>query len=258
MVKLISRWICALLLVATTQMCFAQPAGREVVNQSTEWFSVTTNLKVSKRTSFMLEGQFRQVQNLQPMQYQFRTGVEIALNKHFSILPIGYVYTWNYLYGKQPAAFQNNEHRLFEQVSYKHAIGRFNFSHRVRLEQRFIQSHTDQGEGIVVNEGYNIHVSRARYRFMTTVPLNHKKIEANTYFASAYDEAFLSWGGPVTFHEPDQNRIFAGLGYQFKAPLSIQAGFLYQMLIKANGAKQENNLGMQVMLTYNVSLMKAQ
>jgi hypothetical protein len=257
-VRLTSRSICILVLVASASLSFAQPKGRQVVNQSIEWFSFTTNLKVSKRTSIIVEGQFRQAQNMQPMQYQFRTGAEIGLNKHFSIIPLGYVYTWNFLYGKQPAAYENNEHRLFEQVTYKHAIGRFVFSHRARLEQRFLQVHTNEGPEGIVYHGYDMYMNRLRYRFQSMLPLNHAKIEAKTFFATVYDEVFLDWGKPVTFQEPDQNRLFGGFGYQFKSPISIQAGFLYHMLIKANGAQQENNTGIQVMVTYNINLMKPQ
>lgn len=221
-----------------------------------KWFAVTTNWKVSKQAAVILEGQFRQADGFQPMQYQFRTGVDVTINKHFSFVPVGYVYTWNFKYGEQPAAFGNNEHRIWEQVMYKHHVGRFHLSHRARLEQRFVQVHTDDGEGRIINEGYDVYLNRVRYRFMATVPLNRAKIEEKTYFASAYDEAFLSWGDHVTFHEPDQNRLFAGLGYQFSTPLSLQAGFLYQMLIKSNGAKQENNVGFQVQVTYNIDLTK--
>ena len=62
----------------------------------------------------------------------------------------------------------------------------------------------------------------------------------------------MSRGKAVTFYEPDQNRIFIGPGYQFTERLSVHPGFLYQMLIKGNGKQQENNLGIQVMVTYNV------
>jgi len=254
-IKLILRGICILFVLASTQLSLAQPSNREIVDQSIQWFSITSNLKMTQRTTLILEGQFRQAGNFDPMQYQFRTGVDVMLNKHFSIAPIGYVYTWNYKYGEQPAAFENNEHRIWEQVAYKHHVGRFNISHRVRLEQRFVQVHTDK-EGEIIDEGYDVYLNRARYRFMATVPFNHAKVEPKTYFGSFYEEVFYSWGDIVTFNEPDQNRIFAGVGYQVNSPLSIQAGFLYQMLIKANGAKQENNVGVQVMLTYNVDFTK--
>lgn len=241
--------------IAISCGAFAQPANREIVNQSVQWLSVTSNLKVHKKLVLVLEGQFRQVKDFDPMQYQIRTALEIPLNKHFAVVPLGYVYTWNYKYGEQPTHFVNNEHRIWGQVMYKHHISRFNINHRVRLEQRYIQVHSERG-GAVIDEGYDIRQNRVRYRFATTFPIGREKIEAKTYFGSLYDEAFLSWGEGVTFHEPDQNRIFAGVGYQVTSPLAIQAGFLYQMLIKANGTKQENNCGIQVQLTYNLDLTK--
>ncbi|HEY9008627.1 DUF2490 domain-containing protein [Ohtaekwangia sp.] len=244
------------MLVIASQVSFAQPAERKVVNQSIEWFSITTNLKVSKSFTWMLEGQFRQAQDFQPMQYQLRTGLDIAVSKHISIMPLGYVYTWNYRYGKQPLAYGNNEHRIYQQVTYKHNISRISISHRLRLEQRFIQVHTRDTENRLIDQGYDQKLNRLRYRFMATVPINHAKMEAKTYFASAYDEAFLSWGKGITFHEPDQNRLFIGGGYQFNSAFTLQGGFLYQMLIKANGTAQENNVGAQVMFTYNIDLTK--
>jgi hypothetical protein len=242
------------LLTLSSLVSLAQPADRKIVNQSIEWISVTTNWKVSTRTTLIVEGQFRQAELFQPMQYQFRTGAEIMLNKHFSIVPVGYVYTWNPKYGKQPAAFANNEHRIWEQITYKHNISRIKFSHRLRWEQRFIQSHTDTGDGHVVNNGYDVFQKRLRYRFHAVVPLNHAALDPKTWFVSVYDEAFYSWGENVTFQEPDQNRLFGGMGYQVSKPLSVQAGMLYHMLIKANGAKQENNVGVQVQVAYNIDL----
>jgi len=242
-----------LLLTCSIATAQAQPAGRAVVNQPVQWFSAAANLKLSKTLTAIVEGQYRYAGSLDPMQYQARTGLEVRLNSHVSIVPVGYVWTENFLYGKQPMAFKNNEHRIWEQISYKHGIGRFKFDHRLRLEQRFLQVHTRTAEGAVIDEGFTNRQGRLRYRFMAKVLLGHKKdFEAHTWYAAAYDEVFYSWGKAVTFHEPDQNRLFGGLGYQVCKPLSIQAGFFYQMLIKANGAQQENNVGFQVALNYTL------
>lgn len=251
-------WFCTILILLTlgSLASVAQGIDREIVNQSIEWVSVTTDWKVSSRTSLMVEGQFRQAESFQPMQYQLRTGAEITLNKHFSFVPVGYVYTWNHRYGEQPAKFKNNEHRLWEQVTYKHSVRRLNVSHRVRLEQRFLQTHVDKGAGEVVDEGYAVFQNRLRYRLMVMLPLTRASLDPKTWFASVYNEAFLSGGENVTFHEPDQNRLYAGAGYQFAKPLSVQAGVLYQMLIKANGAQQENNVGVQVQVVYNIDLTR--
>jgi hypothetical protein len=235
---------------------FAQPADRQIVNQSLQWFSIASNIKLNNTVTVYVEGQFRYADNFDPMQYQARTALDITLNKHWSFVPLGYVYTWNYLYGKQPASFINNEHRVWQQLMYKHKFKTINLSHRFRVEERFIEIHTKDSEGVVLNQGYDNHQTRFRYRFMATMPLKGEKIEAKSFFAGVYDEVFVSRGKLVTFHEPDQNRIFAGLGYQFNSSFNILAGPLYQLLIKSNGAKQENNVGVQVMATYNFDLSK--
>jgi hypothetical protein len=180
--------------------------------------------------------------------------VDFSVNKHLSVLQ-GYVYSWNPIYGKQPASYVNNEHRIFEQVVYKHQIGRLNISHRGRLEQRFVEVHQNNN-GEVIDKGYDLFLNRVRYRLMINIPLNHAKMDPKTIYASFYDEAFLEFGSNVIYHKPDQNRLFTGLGYQVNKQFGIQGGFFYQTLIKLSGVKQENNIGFQVFATYNIDLTK--
>ena len=71
-----------------------------------------------------------------------------------------------------------------------------------------------------------------------------------------YDEVFVSWGEFVTYNQIDQNRIFVGVGYQFTKDFTIQSGPFWQLLVKANGAQQENNIGIGTWLTYNFDLTK--
>ncbi|HMJ67516.1 MAG TPA: DUF2490 domain-containing protein [Cyclobacteriaceae bacterium] len=235
------------------ELTFAQTAPRAVVAQPIEWSSLTSNVKVNKYLSLQLEGQFRFAHTFQPMQFQFRTAAEIHLTKKLSIVPIGYVYTANPVYGKQPAKFVNNEHRLWQQVMFKHKAGRVHLSHRARIEQRYIQVHTINN-GEVVNEGFDYFANRARFRFMMNVPFGNKEMGPKTVFGSFYEEVFVSWGPKTTFHKPDQNRVFAGVGYQVTKDFTVTSGLIYQMLIKANGTMQENNLGVQVMVGYNFDL----
>ena len=245
------RLIAIVFFIGIGILSFAQPAGRAIVNQSAQWFATTANLKVAKRLTILLDGQYRFIQG-EPQQDQARIGFDVKINDHLSIIPVAYVYTWNYLYGKQPAGHRTNEHRFWQQAFYKHSVGRFKLDHRVRYERRFIELYDKEN----VYQGYDQRQNRARYRFMARYPLNKPSIDPKTLFASAYDEVFISWGGPITFHKPDQNRIFAGLGYQFTKEFNLQGGFIYQELIKSNGAKQENNVGFQILLGYNVDLTK--
>ncbi len=174
------------------------------------------------------------------------------------ITPFGIVYTWNYQYGEQPAAFVNDEIRVYQQFGARNNLGRFILNHRFRTEERFIQTHSAGASGEPVDEGFDENFQfRIRYRLIVNYPLSSKELVPKAWFASAGDEIFLSWGDAVTYHKPDQNRVFGGIGYQFTKSASIVGYGFYQMLIKSNGTKQENNVGAFVMLTWNLDLREA-
>lgn len=248
--------ICFALVFGVIQLATAQSTERQTVNQSIQWAAFTSQLKVSNKLSVLLDGQFRQTGSLDPMQYQARTGLDIRINEHFSLVPVGYVYTWNYQYGKQPSAFANNEHRLWQQVMFKHDAGIVDFEHRLRLEQRFLQHHSVNDHGQVTYDGYSIFQQRLRYRLQARIPMNNKTFEPGTYYAIIYDEIFKSWGEKVSYSDPDQNRVFAGLGYQFEKNFSMHIGGIYQLLVKQNGMQQENNFGLLMQITYNINLAR--
>ena len=255
MVRLTSFLVFALVL--SLHSTFAQSAGREKVSQGLQWFALTSNIKMTKRLTLMAEGQFRFADDFDQQQYQARTALDLNLTDHLTIAPLGYVYTWNYRYGKQPAQYENNEHRMFQQIFYKHNLGRLKVDHRLRTEERFIQQHSTMSDGTVVDDGYINKQFRVRYRFMAKLPLNSPTVEPGTYYAAVYDEVFFSWGEKVTYHRADQNRIFAGLGYQFDDRLGVIGGLLHQALVKSNGVMQENNIGFLIHFTYNVDLTEA-
>jgi hypothetical protein len=230
----------------------AQSTKREVVSQSIEWLSLNSNIKIHKHYGLTVDLQNRFVQDLSSMQHMWRVGFELYVTPKLSVAPIGYAYIYNYQYGKQPASIVNNERRVWQHIMYKHTVGRIAVSHRLRLEERFIQSHHKDTDGNVINDGYSSNKqTRLRYRLITNIPLNHAKMEAKTFYVSIWDEIFISRGKLVTYNEPDQNRLFIGAGYQITKKVAVQSGYFYQLLIKSNGAKQENNSGIMVQLNYN-------
>ncbi len=250
------------LLFCLTFICLAmagraqgQPTGRQVVNQSIQWLSLNSNIKLNKKYGLTVDGQFRFAE-YGNMQHMLRAGFDYYVTKKLSIVPIGYSVIQNYLYGKQPATYVNNERRIWQQIAYKQTISRVAISHRLRFEERFIQVHSKDANDQVVDKGFTNHQFRVRYRALANIPLNHSKMEPKTYYISIWDEIFVSHGKSVTYHEPDQNRIFVGPGYQITKNLAVQGGFLYQMLVKSNGAKQENNVGFLLQMNYNFDLSK--
>jgi Protein of unknown function (DUF2490) len=232
-----------------------QPAARQVVNQQVQWSFLSSTIKLKPNYSLFVEEQVGLVE-FKNMQHVLRAGFDYAVTKKLSVMPIAYAYTWNYLYGKQPASFVNNERTVWQQIVYRQHISRVAVNHRLRFEERFIQTHSMGSNDEVVSNGFNNKQFRIRYRAFVNIPLNHKTIEPKTYYISIWDEIFMSWGKAVTFHKPDQNRVFVGPGYQFTKNLAVQGGFFYQMLIKSNGARQENNTGLLLQVNYNLDLSK--
>jgi hypothetical protein len=257
--KLTLKTFCLCLLLFSAFAVGAQPAGRAIVDQQITWASYISNVKLSDRLTLFLDGQFRYVASAQntkamePMQTLLRTIIDYNINKKLSVSPLGYARVINHLYGKQPNSIVNNEHRLYQQIFYKHSLGKLNVNHRLRLEERFIQSHDALGADL----GYKSNKQfRARYRLMMNLPLNTEKVEKGTWSSTFFYEGFISKGKSVTFNDIDQSRLFLGLTYQATKNLSVAGGYYYQMLVKSNGAKQENNLGALIMVTHNFDLSK--
>jgi len=254
--RLVKRLICLFLVfLGIASFALAQTPGRQVVNQSIQWLSVNSNIKLNKKYGVTVDGQFRFAE-YDNMQHMVRAGFEYYVSKKLSIVPIGYAYVQNYIYGKQPASIVNNERRIWQHIAYKHSVSRVAVSHRLRFEERFIGVHTKDVNDQTVNDGFTNKQFRVRYRLMANIPLNHAKMGPKTYYLSIWDELFVSHGKAVTYNDPDQNRIFIGPGYQVTKDIAFQGGFFAQTLIKANGAKQENNVGYLLQLNYNFDFSK--
>jgi hypothetical protein len=243
-------------LLFLVEAAIAQSTPRQTVDQSITWLSINSNVKLSKKWSAVVDGQFRFVKDMENMQHMLRIGASYDITSKLSIVPVGYAYIWNYKYGEQPAGFVNNEHRIWQQVFYKHKVSFISINHRLRLEERFLQNRNAVNEGTPESNAYSDDQMRVRYRFLANIPLNKKSMEAKTIYLSIWDELFVSWGKSVTYNKINQNRIFVGPGYQFTKALSVQGGYFYQLLVKANGAKQENNKGILLQVNYNVDLSK--
>lgn len=239
--------------------------SRAKVTQAVEWFGTSSAIKLAPQFGLYLDGQYRFAKSMDNMQHQFRIAPEIYVNKKLTISPVGYVFIWNYLYGDQPSTYKNNEHRLYQEVKFKHSAGKFHFTHRFRTEERFIQVHSkadplQSNAEPSVDEWYDNNVQfRIRHRVWMNYALNNEKLEAKTWYVPALVEAFMSWGNPayITYEgKLDQLRLYTGIGYQFNKNANIQFGPFYQMLIKAKGDKQENNVGTYLQLNWNFDFSK--
>lgn len=193
------------------------------------WYNTYNTINLGKGVSVWLEYSWRRdkiISNWQQslarggLQYKFKNGV-------MATVLYGYIITFPY--GDYPAGpYTIPENRLTEQISWGETKGRLNFSHRFRLEQRWLGK-INQKAAVKDITGWN-YLNRLRYMGKVSIPVNKKTMDANTLYAAVFDEVFVGFGKNVGQNVFDQNRLFAGAGYKFSSQISIEAGYLSQIV----------------------------
>lgn len=127
----------AILLFFFYSFSFAQ---KQISTQSHAWVVYVGNHKISERWGFLTEYQWRRNDFfLQLQQSLLRFGIDYY-GKQGEQYTAGYAWVKTFPYGNQPIAHINNEHRVWEQFTFKNKVGRIEFNHRYRSEQRFIEN----------------------------------------------------------------------------------------------------------------------
>ncbi len=193
-----------LLVILGTTVANAQNPGEDKLGS---WAMLFTNNRISEKYSIHAEAQYRT--------YEFGTNfnqllLRTALNYEVSdnaMLSVGYGYITTDTSFEEIIDEKNvRENRLYEQFVLRNAIGNLKFSHRYRLEQRFINR----------SGGDNTTEHRARYFLRVTYPLS------NSWFLTAYDEIFINLQNDFF----GQNRLYGAVGYNFNKDVNLQIGYL--------------------------------
>jgi hypothetical protein len=187
----------------------AQQTGEEELGA---WFMYFGMNRLAERWSLHTEAQWRFYEvDRNFNQLLLRTGMNYHIDKGV-IATLGYAYidtdpTFEDIppQGVPFAGNQISENRIFQQFILTNKVWEFNFEHRYRLEQRFINY---QGEKDTRH--------RVRYRLQLTLPLT------DTFFINFYDEIFINLQDNLF----DQNRLYAALGVRITENSSIQIGYL--------------------------------
>lgn len=135
-----------------------------------------------------------------------------------------------------------NEHRLWEQVSLTHFLEKLRFSHRLRVEERFIENR--------ITEDYPFAL-RLRYQFSLTASF----AEHSPWYWTAYNEWYASVIG-VRNADYSENWTYVGVGYKFSPITRLEAGYLLQFLVR-DVAKDIRVLNLlQVIVATNIPLFQ--
>jgi hypothetical protein len=191
------------------------------------WYEITSSNRISDKLS--ISGSLTNWNYELPAEKsQLMLGI-VGLNYHLNknvTVGIGYAK------GDIDSSFEENdvpnikENRILEQISAKHKSNNIAWSHRLRLEQRFLEYPTEDKLK-----------HRVRYRFKGKLPIN------KTLFISAYDEIHFNLN-EFDFH---QNRAYAGLGAKLNKNINVELGYARHSF----KTKSFNRLSLQLNLKYD-------
>lgn len=184
-------------------------------------------------------------------QLLLRTGINYTVNPTL-MLTAGYAWVQTYPYGDYPVAHEFPEHRIWQQAQITQKALGLTWTHRFRLEQRFIGEEKLQPDGgwAVNNWRYQ---NRVRYMLGTTIPLSADK----KWYLAVWDELFVNFGPHRTTNTPsshhsfswfDQNRAFIGIGRKLSDTTSLEVGYMEQNVRHRDGFVYEANHTLSIWL----------
>lgn len=174
-----------------------------------------------------------------------RPGINYEITRNLS-LSAGYGFVRTFPYGEMPVAHRFDEHRAWEQLLYKQEAFGLKWTHRLRLEQRWIEELQKVGSRYQTENWRG--EQRARYSLRTELPLTDDK----RFYLPVWNEVFLNFGPNITGNHFDQNRAFIGLGYQMTKHMRLETGFMEQSLHRRGGKNWEQNHTFSVWVSSNL------
>ncbi|WP_139922322.1 DUF2490 domain-containing protein [Hymenobacter sp. DG01] len=192
------------------------------------WMVYSGDHKLAEKWALHTEYQWRRVNLLRaPQQQLARLGLVRTLTARVTISG-GYTYFQTHRYGSYPTvpARPEPEHRLYQDVSLKDPLGRLTLTHRLRLEQRWLGTRAEEGQGPVQDWVFQ---NRIRYQLTGQFPLQGPTVEDNEWYLNAFDELFIGFGRNVGDNVFNQNRLSGGLGYQFRDNAKVELNYLHQI-----------------------------
>jgi hypothetical protein len=199
---------------------FAQIPGKIIHEREQLWVGYFNQTRLTNKFGFWVDLHYRQTDNFieRPFQFIFRPAATYFIKDNLRF-NAGYAFIQNF-----PARGLNTsrpEHRVWQQIWWNQKYSGLSTLQWLRLEERYNRKIAND----VLQDGYNF-TYRLRYNMSFFIPLKGKEIVAKTPFAIVMNEVFLNFGKKAVYNTFDQNRLFAGVGYQFTSHLNAQLGYM--------------------------------
>lgn len=180
------------------------------------WNIVNIKYTLNTKWSVLGEGQLRSLQFYNHFHYyEYKAAVNYKVHPNFK-LTVG---AGRYITYKEGGNFiepkNNDEFRVWPQVTLNHSLWSLKIEQRYRAEMRFTKT------------GYR---NRFRYRLGLSYPFGNEKKGYKPFQLSGSNELFF------TDREPyfERNRLLFSLNYKANSSVSLQMGYLHQFDYRIN------------------------
>lgn len=199
--------------------------------QNSGWFMFVNNTKFNEKWGLQFDAQVRSADDWDHVRNTLiRPALQYFINKDHNVA-LGYLWqtTQNQVEGTSNTFL--HEHRIFEQYIFNHKLSSIFASHRVRVEQRFIE-----------RTNGDVFAQRFRYFFRLIQPLQKT---AATFdqgaFVALQNEVFLNFQNKDRINKSvfDQNRLYLAGGYRFSKKVDLEIGYMNQAV--KNTTNHTNN-----------------
>ncbi len=208
--RIAKRYLYMLLLVFIGNYCYSQDSDLG------SWNILNVKYKINENWSVFGEAQLRSLKFYSNFHYyEFKGGISYKAHKNVTFtLGAGDYDTY-----REGGSFlnpkNNDEFRLWPQITFTQPIGNFKIEHRYRAEFRF------------TSNGFK---NRFRYRLGSTFPFGKNKSGFKPYQINLSNEIFFTDKDPYF----ERNRILVSVGYRMTKQTTFQLGYLHQFDYKIN------------------------
>ena len=252
-INFIGRLISLVLIygIFITQMpLVAQNNGKNFSNEEKVFLGYFNQTRLTTKLGVWTDLHHRTINDFarEPHQSIGRTALTFYFNDNLRIMA-GYAFVYNHHNSQNLIA--RIEHRSWQQLFFKTHYGNIHSVQMLRLEERYLQvingnSATDDFTNI----------NRIRYSHLFQIPFSKQSINKGSLFGVLGNEVFISFGKNVRANVFDQNRFFAGLGYQFSKSNSLHVGYMNIIQQLQNGYDFINSHCVRIFLFQNFDLRK--
>ena len=212
---------------------FSGPVFSQTLHQNSGWLMFVNSTKFSDKWGLALDMQLRSGDGWSEVRNtMFRPGISYYLDGK-NEFTVGYLLNSTFTKTDGLANDLLHEHRIWEQYIHKHKISRTSVSHRLRLEQRFIDR---------ANQ-HDLFSQRFRYfvRFIIPIEQGLQNFEKGIFLA-LQNELFFNIQNKNKLNGKlfDQNRAYVAGGYRFSKHFDIEAGYLNQAVNGLNNNTVNN------------------